>query len=347
MGPVPAGEGSLCLRGLVIVAIEGNSQMHRGDVPFVRWLMLLLMIPLASGGVAEGVAWLEQNAEATFSARTTMQLGDVVPGAGQNPFAWPPANPIWGHLAVPDWRNATLRESTVRTLATVAAMGAGDVYPDPIRGNLSLLGEIRSQHGHLDGGAVLAWHIWGLDAAGVPESDALRLEDQAALAALQLADGSVPCSPNYGVPSVDCTAWALLALGGRNETFEARAAEYLRGEQHASGGYGESGANLQSTLWAAAALGEEPTSQAGQYVLSLQAASGKFHCVTLEAPCSHAWATAEAVAYLAGSYPLQHRAPPQLSGPNRIVEGEDGTWLADQEVTWYVGDDVYLSLIHI
>ncbi|MGB1697659.1 MAG: hypothetical protein ACPHK8_04610 [Thermoplasmatota archaeon] len=307
----------------------------------MRWLIALLLIPLASGGVAEGMAWLEQNAESTFVARTTTQLGDVVPATHQNPFTWPPGNPIWGHLAVHDWRNATLRESTVRTLATLAAMGAGDAYPDPVRGNLSLLSEIRSQHGHLDGGAVLSWHIWGLDAAGVAENDARRLADQAALAALQQADGSVPCSPNYGVPSVDCTAWALLALQGRNATFEARAAEYLRGEQHASGGYGEAGANLQATLWAAAALREGPVSPAGQFVQSLQASNGKFHCVSLDAPCSHAWATAEAVAYLAGGYPLQHRAPPEITGPTRVEEGAEGAWFASEEVTWHVGDDVH------
>lgn len=260
-------------------------------------LALILVIPLTSAGVNEGITWLHD--------QSASQIGDVVPGAGLNPYQWP-AEPVWG-VPLDDWREAGLSESTVRILATLAAQGAGDVYPDSVRGDFSLLEEIRSQHDHVAGGALLSWHIWGLTASGVPASDVERLVDQNRLAALQLDDGSVPCNPNYAVPSVDCTAWAVIAMAGTNQTFHSKATAFLASQEE-GGNFG----NLQSTIWAAVALEMGEGSEAWNYVMSLQGPSGKFHCTSLEVRCAHVWATSEAVAFLAGSYPLRHREQPSI-----------------------------------
>jgi hypothetical protein len=281
----------------------------------ISFFLILLLFSNVQAGVAEGIEWLEN--------QPGNQIGDVLPGAGLNPYTWP-AEPIWGR-SIPDWREDGLSEATVRTLATMAAQGAGGEYPDRIRGNLSLLAEIRGQHNAISGGALLSWHLWGLEAAGVPDGDLARLIDEAKLTALQLDDGSVPCNPNYAVPNVDCTAWAVIALAGNNETFAKRASQFLLAQQQENGGFG----NIQATIWAAVALDMGPGSGAWKYVLSLQSASGKFHCTSLETPCAHVWATAEAVAYLSGSYPLRHREQPEIT-----VIGTQFT--ATEPVNWYL-----------
>lgn len=281
----------------------------------ISFFLILLLFSNVQAGVAEGIDWLEN--------QSGNAIGDAALGAGLNPYTWP-AEPIWGR-PIPDWQDAGLIEATVRTLATMAAQGAGDEYPDPSRGNLSILAEIRGQHSEISGGALLSWHLWGLEAAGVADSDLARLIDEAKLAALQLEDGSIPCNPSYTVPNVDCTAWAVIAMAGHNENFTKKASDFLLSKQETNGGFG----NLQATIWAAVALEMGPGSDAWNYVLSLQAASGKFHCTSLETRCAHVWATSEAVAYLSGSYPLRHREQPIIT-----VTGTQFT--ATETVDWYL-----------
>lgn len=273
------------------------------------------------------------------------QLPEFLPGTGLNPFTWPPGSPIWGGQTIKPWHGDNLSEDTVRHLAGLAALGISDTYPDPERGNLSLSGIVLEQHSALkwrtDEGALISWHLWGLRATGFAPDDERVRTAESWLSALQQEDGSVPCSPRYTVSSVDCTGWALIAMNGSNEAFQEKGAAFLQGHQHENGGFGERGPNLQATVWAATALGLGPNSTAGDFVRSLQADDGKFHCVSLETGCSHSWVVSEALAFLQGNYPLTHRTPPIITGPEVVQAGELAYWNANVPVTWHDGRTGY------
>lgn len=310
----------------------------------VRVLCLLLLLPLASGGFDQGVGWLETEIEDNPNVAKVRWLPEFIPGSEINPFTWPEGAPIWGSQRIVDWSGGALSEASVRHLAALASLGISDTYPDPIRGNISLLETMERQHGALswrpNEGALVSWHIWGLRAAGVPEDDPMMLEAEQWLTDMQQEDGSVPCNSSFGRPNVDCTGWALVALGGRNETFHDAGAAFLLSHQHENGGFGIHDINLQATIWAATALGMGPDSEAGQFIQSLQAPDGKFHCTSLEVGCNHSWATADALSYLQGNHPLKHREPPTIYGASGVQAGKM-SFSASEEVTWHVNGEQF------
>jgi len=253
---------------------------------FAPALALLLIFPLASGGVPEAVSSLraQQGADGGWGSRPATDWVMIgLAAAGEDVSAWGVDDYLLTHppdaTSLLAWERATLALACAGKDASSAAL-------------VVKLGFVGAQYGNPSALNDDAWAILSLRASGTPADDANLRSSATYLLAGENAQGGWGWSVG-GLPDPDDTGAALMALAASEHPLRgpgvARGVAYLRGTQAADGGWGISpGApsNVLSTAWATMGLlasGEDPatwTSATGATPITalaaMQQADGSF-----------------------------------------------------------------------
>lgn len=243
-------------------------------------LLLLLLMPIVAADSLQGLDYLVEH-----PAPTTTQL-EVALQYGLDPYSWP--SPAFSNqLHLPEARDEAPCADARMLEGLIRWQGAS--YDDPQRGTLDLRQELQDRTDCRDFPGAVAYLARGERALGenLGFSDRLVALDQ----------GGWACWPG-GAPDPECTAFAILALGAASP--DARALLHAAIESERA----DPEPNVQVLAWSARALDTvgEDTEDTAAFLWSLQSDNGAFPY----AGSANAWATGDALAYLA-SHPAPHQ----------------------------------------
>lgn len=295
------------------------------------------------------VAYLQGQAD-----KSDAYLVEAVIGAGLDPGLWPtPASDILDRLAVP--AVGTPGNDPIREIHAVAQSGYD---PRHFQGR-DLVAELKAEWPvSQQGVGQAAFTLLGLHAAGVPDDDPTIQETMTLLQRGQFANGGWSC---WGLPSPDCTGFALVALAAAHGFLPGtaeRARLWLDANRLANGGYASGGhigsltvagaavptegANTQSTIWAVngyRAIGDPAPAASMAYLLSRQMPDGGFAWRDVDT-ASDPWSTTEVVAGWRQAFnQLPTFAPATVTAPAAATVGLPATYAVPgfDEATWLSG----------
>lgn len=236
----------------------------------VRWLVLLLLVPLADAELLErqlaarddAVAWLAEGPPGRLRI-------EALHAAGVDTYL----APSWhGQLAVPDDASPG---GLARFLHAVGSNGYDPrAYPDPVRGSLDLQAVALANHDAVvatERAADLAWHLLALHALGLGDRDEVA---QAGTLLASMQAGGFPCNQND--LDLDCTGFAVAALNATKQPFDRAAAlDFIAPKD---GVFGDD-PNADTQAWGILAMrhaGSQVPPSSWRWLLDLQQPNGAF-----------------------------------------------------------------------